>query len=396
MAAVRRWFASILKWKRRQVTDDSTTRGTVAVVAATDVISDVSHQSAEDSAEAGFCGEPFADSGELLLSLSPLLFSMKLFGLYFHREDQHRRRTDDPEWNPATTTTRTSSSWLRGYATVVLVLMWLNVVRYAWVFVSSDHFGTVLFTKITVVMWFGLAAIYQTAYYYASHTGQLLEVLLTLPVTRDCVKIVRRAAIGITAFTWTTLIAIHAPISASLFFIIDGQYDFTLAPFVTYIEVPEGKILLARCVGILLYCWPIPCTVWPQVTSLVLVYVFYHQFRKLDGDFYRALGKGGQFNGDLSKFRQRHQTLSCAVNKVDGFMKFVNVAGFLCHIVVIIVVLYSLVFYPDSTETFTSTFINVAVLLANVTGLMHTASAGVIINHMVRKNGRPFCYKPTT
>jgi len=66
-------------------------------------------------------------------------------------------------------------------------------------------------------------------------------------------------------------------------------------------------------------------------------------------------------------------------------MKLVNVAGFLCHIAIIIVDLYGLVFYPESTGTLNSAFINVAVLLANVIGLMATASAGVIVNHMVRK-----------
>jgi len=33
--------------------------------------------------------EPYADQGELLASVSPMLFSIKLFGLFFCREDQH-------------------------------------------------------------------------------------------------------------------------------------------------------------------------------------------------------------------------------------------------------------------------------------------------------------------
>lgn len=68
-------------------------------------------------------------------------------------------------------------------------------------------------------------------------------------------------------------------------------------------------------------------------------------------------------------------------------MRLVNVAGFLCHIANIIVALYSLVFYPESTATTGLGFINVAVLCANVNGLMFTASAGIIVNHMVRNSG---------
>ena len=299
------WLNITRKWKRGGLTQRS--RRKVSAVAAADMIADVSKQSSEDSLDgAGFCGESFADNGELLSSLSPLLFSMKLFGLYFERPDRHRRRTDDPESNhPATTTARTSSTCLRIYATVVLIFVWLNAARYAWVFKSSERFGPPLFTKIAVFIWSGLAAIFQTAYYFASHTGQLVEVLLTFPVTQECIKKARRFTVGVTAFTWMTLVE-NAAISVYLFIFTDGQYDFALAPFVTYIEVPGGKIILARCVGILVYFWAIPCCVLSQMITLVLVYIFYHQFRKLEKNFHQALGERGQFHGDFSLFRRRH------------------------------------------------------------------------------------------
>jgi len=166
----------------------------VAVVGSTVITPDDTQQSSDGSVEAGFCGEPFADNGELLSSLWPLLFSMKLFGLYFHREDRHRRCTDDPEWNPATTTTRTLSTWLRGYATIILVLVWLNAVRFVLAFNNSDH-GSMLLTKLALLAWFGLVAIMYTAYYLAGHTGQLVEVLLTLPVTQDVIVTERSSCV---------------------------------------------------------------------------------------------------------------------------------------------------------------------------------------------------------
>jgi len=131
---------------------------------------------------------------------------MKLFGLYFHREGRHRRCTDDPEWNPATTTTHTSSTWLRGYATVVLVLIWLNTIRFLSVFTRSDHFSAGLLLKIMLLTWFCVVAIFQTAFYYASHTGKLLKTLQTLPVTRSCVRNVRYVAVFLTALGWIIII----------------------------------------------------------------------------------------------------------------------------------------------------------------------------------------------
>jgi len=50
--ALQSWFSVIKAW---------TTQRSRRKVAATDVIADVTQQATEDSVEAGFCGEPFAD-----------------------------------------------------------------------------------------------------------------------------------------------------------------------------------------------------------------------------------------------------------------------------------------------------------------------------------------------
>jgi len=151
----------------------------VFMVAASDVTDDVTEQSEKDSVDVGFCGEPFADHGELLSSLSPLLFSMKLCGLYFDREVRHRRCTDNPEWNPATRT-RISWSGLRIYATVALILVWLNVIRLFSLFDKDDHFSSDLLMKIILLAIFSVPALMYTACYYASHTGKLVAVRLTM------------------------------------------------------------------------------------------------------------------------------------------------------------------------------------------------------------------------
>ena len=61
-----------------------------------------------------------------------------------------------------------------------------------------------------------------------------------------------------------------------------------------------------------------------------------------------------------------------------------NVGGFVCHIANTIILLYSIVFYPESTETPTSVVVYVTVLQGNMVGLFFAASAGIIVNHMVR------------
>jgi len=362
----------------------------VSVVAAADVIDDVSEQSNKESVDAGFCGEPFADNGELLSSLSPLLFNMKLCGLYFHRKNPQRRRTDDPQWNQATTSTRSPSTKLRVYATIALIILWLNVVRFLSLFTRSDRFGAVLLMKISIFTWYVLAAILQTTYYFACHTGQLLKILLTLPVTRDSIRGSRRATIFLTVFIWILLIG--SSTVGGYIFLVGDEYNYILAPFVTYIYVPEYNIVVTKIFGFLMYIIMFHGVYFAHAMNRVIVYIFYSEFQKLKKNFRRALGERGEFSGDLSLFRRRHQILSRAVSKVDGFMRLSNVAGFVCHIVNIILLLYSIMFYPQTTKDFMSAMTSVFWLCANITGLLFSASAGIVVNHAVRT----LCFKNVT
>ena len=109
----------------------------------------------------------------------------------------------------------------------------------------------------------------------------------------------------LTAFTWVYFI-FSGISSASYFFVTDGYYDFSLAPLFTYIKVTDDKIAIARVLGSVITLVPNQTAIFGQVMILVLVYLFYHQFRKLKKHFRRALGKRGQFTGDMSVFRRRH------------------------------------------------------------------------------------------
>jgi len=275
------------------------------------VAADVNEQSEKDSVDVDFCGEPFADHGELLSSLSPLLFSMKLFGLYFHREVRHRRRTDDPEWNSTTSEARTSSSVLRLYATIILILVWFNVVRFVSVFTRSDHFGAVLLMKIVFLSLFALIAIMYTAWYIASHTGKLLEVLTTTRITQDCVRGARRLGVVLTALCWTSTLA---DVFFGCYLIFNaGEYDYLFAPFVTYIKVSEDKMTIIKVVGYMTCVFIFPSVFFSHAMGLILVYVFRSQYKNIKKHFRNALGEQGQFYGDLSLFRRRHHLMSRAV-----------------------------------------------------------------------------------
>ena len=93
-----------------------------------------------------------ADGDAVLKCFTPLLNSMKLFGLYFTPAAASRHRIHDT--STGTTHSHVApSNWNAGrvYATVILVVMWLNVARMLSVFEKNDKFGAVLLLKLGAV-----------------------------------------------------------------------------------------------------------------------------------------------------------------------------------------------------------------------------------------------------
>ena len=179
-------------------------------------------------------------------------------------------------------------------------------------------------------------------------------------------------------------VSLFLDMAGGSYFYFDGsRYDFMLTPFGTHIDIPEDNIITARVYAYIIFLLIFPAVFFSHAMNQVLIYIFYSQFKNLKKSFRHALDQRGQFTGDLSSFRRRHQVLSRAVNKVDGFVKFGNVAGFVCHIANIILLIYSLIFQPESTTDFRTAATYCFWLIGNIHGLLFSASAGIIINHMV-------------
>ena len=145
----------------------------------------------------------------VLKSLSPLINSMRLFGLYFSRE---------PRVGPSATSqlsqesTRRCEGWTRSriYATVMLVLIWINAVRYCMVFGDNKTLGVELLIKLSVLSNALLIVVLQTAYYVACHTGNLDRLFrrLTLSTSHLSKKYSRNVKL-VTFVSWT-LVAVNA------------------------------------------------------------------------------------------------------------------------------------------------------------------------------------------
>ena len=138
-------------------------------------------------------------------SLSPLINSMRLFGLYFARQPCV---VHAPTSQVSRTVIRGCQGWTsaRIYATIMFLVTWLNAVRNTLIFDGNETIGADLFTKLGMIPGVLLIAVLHTTYYVASHTGSLDKIFrqMNLFTSDYCVKYSRRAKV-VMAVCWLTI-----------------------------------------------------------------------------------------------------------------------------------------------------------------------------------------------
>jgi len=206
-----------------------------------------------------------ADS--VLKSLSPLINTMRAFGLYFTRgHDQ----VQEPTSQPVREGVRRCSNWNAGriYATIMLAVTWLNAVRFSAVFDGKETFGAVLFAKIIFIPGSLLIAILHTAYYVASHSGSLDRVFSQADwsVAEHSPKYSRRAKV-LTVVCWILLI-LDVVIEAYLLFAYDS--NLLLLLLITTFQIPKLCVHVIKVVFVVLYLLATASWAFPQALNYIL------------------------------------------------------------------------------------------------------------------------------
>jgi len=322
-----------------------------------------------------------ADS--VLKSLSPLIISMRMFGLYF----TPKLHLDPSAKNDRCI--RRCQTWNAGriYATVMLVMHGLTSTLYCLYLDSEDNLGASLFLKLGIVTSALLNVILRSTYYVASHTGSLDRVFcdadLSVPsvaVTYSC-----RAKV-VTIVSWTL-------VSLNFFYYINsvcitGQYSNISVLFFTktYLVLKNSTIInIIKAFYMVLHLENLAAWSFPQAMNFLVMTFLYDQFNVLSEEFSKCIGDQGEFSGNFEQFRRRHQAISHSVQEADRFLMISNVACFCCQIVSIILVLYSAIFFQDETVALSteSAVFYIIWLAFNVIGLALIAGLAIIVNHTV-------------
>ena len=193
--------------------------------------------------------EQLADGDDLLKCLSPLLNSMRLFGLYFTRESC---RIQDA--SRSTTVTTVPRKWNAGriYAVVMTVLQWLNAARIASVFKKSDKFEFVLLLKLASATAGLFSALLQTAYFVACQTGKLDGVFRGARISKSDITRYHRLAVIHTTVCWA-LWVMDAIIYIVPLFIMEKGLSYLMVPFGQHVIVSGYQLLLVKLMSALMF-----------------------------------------------------------------------------------------------------------------------------------------------
>jgi len=208
--------------------------------------------------------EQMAQTDSVLKSLSPLLNSMRPFGLYFARKPRldgstttgqsDRRARKCRDWNCA-----------RIHATVILVLTWLNAVSYSVTALDGkETTGAILFLKIGMIPAALLNIALQTAYYIAVHTGTLDRVIhqADLSSAELCPKY-RRLTRVVTVVCWLLVAWNTFHYVYDLFYVFQ-IHDKTLVGINLNRSVPVSYLYVIKAVLTVLQVHVIATLVFPQ------------------------------------------------------------------------------------------------------------------------------------
>ncbi len=331
---------------------------------------------------------PFTET-ELYKAMTPLIFHMRIFGQYFHKasinqsRDRKNRHADD---GVSPLRTRKFSLPARTYATLVLVILWLNLARMMSVFANKElQLGTIFFSKLLAMMYMVLCTMNCTTLYLACHRAsweRFFEQWRSLEIynRETSLKYVRHHA-------WIFLFGAVLLNTVNTGFTGYGMYhnelfDITVTPF----EVTDPNVNFYRAIYILLH-WFMGCAwtlglVLHFLVCLVLRKEFVYVNKNLCKDITRQRYKR-IFTGDIETIRQWHQDVCLLVDKADEVFAIQTGVTFATSVTVILLVVYMMIFYHGILADPLLATINFVWLAAAITSLLLTCIYGAIVNHVV-------------
>lgn len=318
----------------------------------------------------------------LFCTLKPLFYSMKLLGLFYYKDYVNSS-------NLAAFGThgkkRRKITFSEIYATIMLVIMWINVVRMMLVFHGDDTFGSQLFNKINLVTWYIFGSINITVNFRSCSRYNCLPRFFVKwsklnPYIKPAdLKTMQKAAVICTVGWWSSVVfSIVADIYGGFH---SDLFHGSLTPINPTHPYASIFTFFIGVINVYLYStWT-----FSLVLHLIVCIVNYYQFNKINQSIISCIQANGKFNGDVEESRGRHQGACKLISHADDFFALYNASLYIATIINICLLMYTMIWQNAKDEDYVSLSIKFYWLIMYVLILIINLVCGGYVNHKVSR-----------
>ena len=276
-------------------------------------------------------------------ALKPLLWSMKLFGVYHDVHDVTSISPSIPKAWPVSVKHNWSccSAIHRFYSFGILIIMWANVVRYGVGLLPSDRYISL---RIAVFVWFGLVAlgdlimfvICENKTYLASFYKHWDEIFRSDEcITTECAPSGSPRAVFVgTAFAWSFVVmnmltVMYVDFYADMAYVIARPFPIN--------TVSTVLLLIVMCIATGIYAFPV-------AFIIVISYEVMSRFDKMTTVVEKHVKDAGDdFPLDIDKLRRFHLQLCKGVSILDRSIRLLVACEYVMNIPLACFLVYLLV-----------------------------------------------------
>ncbi|ELT97787.1 hypothetical protein CAPTEDRAFT_210189 [Capitella teleta] len=330
-------------------------------------------------------------------TMLPFVRSMQMFGLYFNSAE--KCKDTRPE--------RGKSVWsvAKIYSTCILIIIWFNQLRFWSIFSGGDQMGPELFEKLIFVSWFSHCAANITSMYYACSSVDGMEAFLftwhrihSVECSLNLADYGKKTSIYVAAawIFWACNVAFcYYGLFDSFFF------DYALAPY----KPGDDYVKYVRITYAIIHLWLTAAWSMVDCFALFILSLMYWEFKAFNEKFRSRINEDGSFSGDLEQWRQQHEKLSSLVSTADNATSAHIAATFAACIVMSILILYNLIWWPEVVFKtpligfihafwFATAFGSVSFLAVWAASVNHAAHAlWADVQHISLKEDTPACLR---
>ena len=307
-------------------------------------------------------------------AFEPLLFSLRVFGLFHIRKRSTPDKTELP-----------SASKI--YNWTITALVWLMVIRsFASLRLLHSINSTLLYNLVMTCLLI-LCGTNAIAFLLVSNNDKSVRKFFTGFQRLNkyggpfmCpVKMKKTIMIG-TTICWACII-VNICLTSLITFTTTALDILSSDPF---LDAGSVDHLIIQIVFIFVVMFLTATWIFPSGVELCIAILLYKEFSLFRKSFSSQIADDGRFLGSLEKERCRFVEMCRITAAADDILAPHHGASFACNIISICLLLYSLVYYPSVTQSPALTSAYVFWLFGSFTDMIISCFCGIIVNSAVR------------